>query len=140
MERAATDAPLATPTRNHELVNAEQGCRVTVRFTVYDDANNLVDSGEPPVEFTIGRNEVIAGIERVVVGRRPVSCHKTFVQMSASRQALAPSDSPGASERFGIGDCEPALCAFCAFCAATSSRSLCFLITFDECTPRTSIA
>lgn len=51
-------------------MNAEQGCRVTVRLTVHDEAKNLVDPGERPVEFTIGSGEVIAGIERAVVGRQ----------------------------------------------------------------------
>lgn len=51
-------------------MNAKQGCRVTVRFTVHDEAKNLVDPGERPVEFTIGNGEVIAGIERAVVGRQ----------------------------------------------------------------------
>lgn len=48
----------------------QQGSRVLARGRVHDEAGNLLDAGERPFSFTIGRQETISGVERAVIGHR----------------------------------------------------------------------
>lgn len=49
-------------------MQVDLGSSVTVRCVVHDEAENVVDAGEQSIHFTVGRGEVIAGIERAVIG------------------------------------------------------------------------
>lgn len=49
-------------------MQVDRGSNVTVRCVVRDEAQNLIDTGEQSIQFTVGRGEVIAGIEHAVIG------------------------------------------------------------------------
>jgi FKBP-type peptidyl-prolyl cis-trans isomerase SlyD len=46
------------------------GCTVTVRCIAHDEQQQAIDDGQRPLRFTVGRGEVIDGIDRAVRGRR----------------------------------------------------------------------
>lgn len=47
-----------------------EGCTVTVRCIARDEQQEAIGGGQRPLRFTVGRGEVIDGIDRAVVGRR----------------------------------------------------------------------
>ncbi|MGH7263706.1 MAG: FKBP-type peptidyl-prolyl cis-trans isomerase, partial [Candidatus Rokuibacteriota bacterium] len=51
---------------------ARPGAVIHLEYTVWDERGELLGStgGQPPIVFTLGKGEVIAGLERAVVGMK----------------------------------------------------------------------
>jgi len=91
-----TQAPPPTP-QAAPLVAIENGATVRLEYTLSDDAGKLLDTnkGQEPLTYTQGGQQIIAGLEKQLVGMQPGQAKKVVLK---PEDAFGPVDPAAQTE------------------------------------------